>query len=373
MAIALVNTRTYDAAQTAATPVRTVIPTCTAGDLLVVVWNCVGNPGSPIASTSTGWNVVEEVTQTDNTYAVMLAKIATGTDVTNIGTTQQIATLGANTGTTQVCSASASYSGVDTSSTVSNAIIASSFTHSAAGANPISSGSATNTDANAWAVCGFTAARGSGGTAGSWAATGLTTRVHAVESSSLTTNAAILDSNGGVATGSRSYSGTHSGFTPTRTNGFIALLKPQVNPSTGTLSTSIDVPTVAFAGSRVMPDGPLSTSIDVPTVAFTGVAAPPTGTLGTSIDVPTVTFNGVVAAGGPLSTSIDVPAFSGVGAVNPIGAFSTSIDVPTVAFVGETVPFGEHVIVVEAEHRAFRVLDDEPGLIPIKRSQVSNL
>jgi hypothetical protein len=41
-----------------------------------------------------------------------------------------------------------------------------------------------------------------------------------------------------------------------------------------------------------------------------------------------------------------------------------------VLFGTETQPFGEHVIVVEAEDRAFSVIDDDPGLKPIARSAV---
>ena len=37
-----------------------------------------------------------------------------------------------------------------------------------------------------------------------------------------------------------------------------------------------------------------------------------------------------------------------------------------------TRPIGEHIIKVEADHRAFRVPKDDGPLIPIKRSQVTD-
>jgi hypothetical protein len=343
-----------------------------SGDLLVAVVSAIGS-GSTITGPS-GWTEIDTSTSAGGLKASLWAKIAGGSEPANyawnetaLGSQRWVGTLTA-------------WQGVDTSS-LANAIntatehdVTSNQTTSTTQSTPTLASSAVSIGrvfysrtcrvASATPIsfsslgAGFTELSDHGNNSGG--------------SISYSHIAALADTDFSGA-GSKSGLSTTASTNPTDNVLMTWVIKAAGTPASGDISTSIDVPTVAFNGSRVMPDGPLSTSIDVPTVAFTGVATPPSGSISTSIDVPTVTFNAVVAAGGPLSTSIDVPAFSGVGAVNPIGAFSTSIDVPTVAFVGETVPFGEHVIVVEAEHRAFRVLDDEPGLIPIKRSQVSNL
>jgi hypothetical protein len=173
--------------------------------------------------------------------------------------------------------------------------------------------------------------------------------------------------------GSRVEPGVPSGVATTDNFYILGLLKAQADPSTGTFSATTPSITADFAGTMTTPSGTASVTLSNPAVAFTGTAAPPEGPLDVTLPSPTVAFVGN-SIGGSFSTTLSPLTVAAAGAVNPLGAFSATLSSVTAAFVAETQPFGEHVIRPEHESRAFRVTDDDTGLVYLKkRSQVTDL
>lgn len=178
------------------------------------------------------------------------------------------------------------------------------------------------------------------------------------------------DSNANLAVGSnsgatftRSGSGTFSGSLA-RT--IVLAAAPE-----GTAAATIPAVTSQFEATRTIPAGPVDASIPKVTFEGAGYGQPPSGTLDTSL-APVVAGLEGTATGGPLDATL-APVFAEVeGSVNPIGGFACTLAPIVAEMTGETRQFGEHVIRVEAEHRAFLVIDNDPGLTPIKRSQVTD-
>lgn len=148
-------------------------------------------------------------------------------------------------------------------------------------------------------------------------------------------------------------------------------LKSAAVPATGTLTSSVPLISSAFAATRTMAEGPLDVQVPSITSAFEGAAAPPSGTVDTVLPSISSDFTGGQYHG-PISSTLASITSTWAGAVNPIGSFSGQLGAVTSEFTAESRKFGEHVINVEPEYRAFLVTDEGTGLVPIKRSQVTD-
>jgi hypothetical protein len=140
-------------------------------------------------------------------------------------------------------------------------------------------------------------------------------------------------------------------------------------PADGTLGATLAPVTSSFAATREIPTGTVSASLSPVVADFAGTAAPPEGSMAASL-APVVADLAGSTISGALDASLAPVSAALAGAVIPGGSLEASLAPVTVSFGTETKPFGEHVIRVEAEHRAFSVIDDDPGLTPILRSQV---
>lgn len=129
--------------------------------------------------------------------------------------------------------------------------------------------------------------------------------------------------------------------------------------------------TSSFAATREIPSGPISATLAPVSFSGVGLGQPPSGTLNTSLAPVTSSFE-AASIGGSMASSLAPVVANVSGDVNPIGSWASTLAPVSASFVAETKPFGEHVIVVEPDHRAFRVIDEDPGLIPIKRSEVTD-
>lgn len=119
-------------------------------------------------------------------------------------------------------------------------------------------------------------------------------------------------------------------------------------------------------------DATLNSSLGAVSFIADGIAAPPSGSMASALGSVSASMTGTSVGGGFASTLGSV-SYDGLASVNPIGAWASSLGSITAQVQAETRAFGEHVIVVEPEERAFLVTDEGDGLIPIKRSQVTNL
>lgn len=163
-----------------------------------------------------------------------------------------------------------------------------------------------------------------------------------------------------------------------------------ITPVTGTASATTPSLTSVFDGDHRI-SGDVVSQLPSITSLFDGVATPPSGTVDTVLPSISSLFAGGQSHG---SITSQLPSITSdwVGGQNH-GAVDSSLPLVTVTITagtiggslvsalpsliteitGESRKFGEHVIVVEAEGRAFRVTDDGTGLVPIKRSQVTLL
>ncbi len=143
-------------------------------------------------------------------------------------------------------------------------------------------------------------------------------------------------------------------------------------PADGSITSTTPSVTSSFAGTRTMADGPIASTVPSVSASWIGIAAPPEGPMAATTPSVTSALAGAHDHAGPVGATTPLVSTAFVGAVNPSGSISATLPGLSVALGSETKPFGEHVILVEAEHRAFRVIDDDPGLAPITRSQVTD-
>lgn len=136
----------------------------------------------------------------------------------------------------------------------------------------------------------------------------------------------------------------------------------------GDVATSLAPVVAALAGDHRI-SGVLGTELSPVVAAFAGNGGPTAGTLDTVLSSVVADAEGT-ATGGTVGATLPAVTSAFEGAVVPSGGFECQLAPVTCAFVMETKPFGEHVISVEADHRSFLIIDDDPGLLPIKRSAV---
>lgn len=179
----------------------------------------------------------------------------------------------------------------------------------------------------------------------------------------------VWDSNADVAAGSPAGKTLTATSTPI-TGSIVRTLALTVEAS-GTLGASLSPVVADFAATREIPSGPVAATLSPVTADFAGLGMPPSGTLDTTLAPVTAALAGT-STGGPFDATISPVTSSFAVSVNPIGTFANTLSPVSASFVAETKPFGEHVIRVEPDHRAFLVTDDDVGLVPIKRSQVTD-
>lgn len=203
--------------------------------------------------------------------------------------------------------------------------------------------------------------------------------------------------NGDSRSASISHDGNAGENTATETDNLYAIfgLKMEGTPATGTLGMTTPAVTSTFDGERMIPEGVIGpTQIPAVVASMAGIASPPEGTLG-PMSIPAIQADlaGQIIFGtvGPMSipavqasmtgthvggsAAMTIPAIVAevVGGMEMFGPVDTLIPAVVVEFLAESRVFGEHVIRVEPDHRAFLVTDDDNGLIPIKRSKVTQL
>lgn len=148
-------------------------------------------------------------------------------------------------------------------------------------------------------------------------------------------------------------------------------LVAQADPASGDLGATLPAVTSSFAATRQIPEGPVATTLAPVVASMSGVAAPPEGPLATALAPVSAALTGSSIYGAADASLAPISATLS-GSVIPSGPLGATLAPITSSFGSETRQFGEHVIKIEAEHRAFRVIDDDPGLIPITRSQVTD-
>lgn len=178
----------------------------------------------------------------------------------------------------------------------------------------------------------------------------------------------VWDSNANVAAGSPAGKSLDASHTLT---GSIVRTLAITMEAEGSFAASLAPVTAVFAATREIPAGSIGSTLAPVTFDGVGLGQPPSGTVDASLAPVTSSMAGT-ATGGPMAAAISPVAAALAGSVNPIGSISSSIAPVTVQLVAETRPIGEHIIKVEADHRAFRVPKDDGPLIPIKRSQVTD-
>lgn len=159
----------------------------------------------------------------------------------------------------------------------------------------------------------------------------------------------------------------------------------------GSAAVSVPLVEVDVAGHHRI-DAVLDVATLLPTVVADGIAQPPSGPLSMtlplitadlagqiihgsmSVDLHLVTANLTAThVGGSFQIPLPLLTVEVGGGVVSFGPFQAFTPMVVVDFVAETKPFGEHVIVVARDERAFMVTDDDTGLIPMKRSKVTQL
>jgi hypothetical protein len=145
------------------------------------------------------------------------------------------------------------------------------------------------------------------------------------------------------------------------------------NPASGSITSTLGKVSSTFTGERELPEGPVNAQLPKVGAAFTASGAPPEGVADIFLPKLSSAWAGG-GAGGPVTMTLpSIAPAEFNGAVNPIGGFAGQLPSLSSSFLAETAVFGEHVIRVEPEDRAFRVVDDgsDVGLKPIKRSKVT--
>jgi hypothetical protein len=138
----------------------------------------------------------------------------------------------------------------------------------------------------------------------------------------------------------------------------------------GPITATLPSVTSTFAGTHSN-DATMAATLPKVSTSMEGIAAPPEGTISASLPAVTASLAGS-GIGGSAAATLPSVSSAWAGAVEPIGTFECTLPfLSSVQFVGETIPFGEHVIRVEIDDRAFLVTDEDDGLIPILRSNVT--
>jgi len=206
----------------------------------------------------------------------------------------------------------------------------------------------------------------------------------------------------GYTLGSQQYAGTtvggvRYGATMAYTGDFLGSTGNSFEPSGGIKSTATSTDDVHFmvallgineaATASVLPklgptalvgqvgtaDGDLTSQLPKLTSTFAGTGTPPEGDVEASLPKVSAALSGGGAGGGMVAQLPSLAPAEFAGAVNPIGGFAGQLPSLSSSFLAETAVYGEHVIRVEPDDRAFRVVDDgtDVGLKPIKRSKVT--
>lgn len=139
----------------------------------------------------------------------------------------------------------------------------------------------------------------------------------------------------------------------------------------GSSAATIPSVTSAFVGDIPIVSGSIASSIAPAVANMDGIASPPSGSMSTTLSPVTSAFEGS-GVGGSTEVTLSPVTSAFAGSVEPLGPISAQLAPVVASFGAETKPFGEHVIRVERDERAFRVTDDDTGLIRILRSQVTD-
>lgn len=344
-------------------------PTGTAsGHLLVAIITAIGS-GATITGPS-GWTEVDTATSTNGVKMSLWAKIAGGSEGSTYTWTESAL------GSQRFVGTITAWSGV----------------------NVVSLATAINTSTEHGMSTSTTAVTASTPTLGS--STFTAGRVLYSRSSRIATSTPITftESTGGISSldstghgnnsgGSISYShclfaddadfsgaGSKSGLSTTASatptdNMFLTAIM-QAAPE-GTASATLGNITSDFAADHRISGTLDGTTLGSITADFAGLAAPPSGDITSTLGNISASVAATSDFGGPLAGTLGNVTADVAGSVNPIGSFGCTLPSISIALYSETRPFGEQVIVIEPEQRAFQVIDEDPGLIAIYPSQVT--
>lgn len=251
MAISYVGEAEFTYAGTANTTITVRIPSgIQVGDLLICGHGNVSSHASGVTMNNS-WTKLEEVgIDSTNCYFLMAAKIATATEVSLAGSTQQIATAPDTAGGTNKTTQCVAYRG--TYSTVALAVPLTNVKHETSPADQtIETNSVTPNDNNQWLTTFFNMASGGDQDAASFSSSGYTFRGDAKLANGTSTTSAVscYDSNGTVAQSSTQRSGTWSS-TATRLNGAIAVIAGSNTKSGTDTATRTETQTISATFNR---------------------------------------------------------------------------------------------------------------------------
>lgn len=151
----------------------------------------------------------------------------------------------------------------------------------------------------------------------------------------------------------------------------LGALKAAADPSSGSFSMQLSSVTEAASG-EVHDDATMAMQLGGVTEAFEAlslvdgeaVMAMQLGGVGADLAAES-------APAGDAELQLSPVTTDWAASVEPIGDFGLQLSSVGAAFVGETVPFGQHVIVIDAEERAFLVIEGDPGLISMHARKVN--
>lgn len=106
-------------------------------------------------------------------------------------------------------------------------------------------------------------------------------------------------------------------------------------------------------------------------MAFGGTGGDPDGSMAMQLSQVSETFAGNQEPGGTFAATLSHPTLAAAGFVIPTAQLNCTLSSPGFLFAAERRPRGENVIVVEADDRGFRVIDEDPGLISVPVHEIS--
>jgi hypothetical protein len=134
----------------------------------------------------------------------------------------------------------------------------------------------------------------------------------------------------------------------------------------GSADATLPSVTSAFTGGT----GDLTLTLPSVLTSLAGEVA--SGVMDVTLGSVTMSLSGNIPYIGPIAITLSPVSADLAGAVNPIGDFAVTLFSISMDFFTETVPFGANVIRIEPEKRALLAIQDDPGVIPILPSQVTD-
>jgi hypothetical protein len=346
-----------------------------ANDVLVAFMET----GAADISTPSGWTLIDSFqTGSSSMTSNIYYKVVTGSEGSSFSFTDNGGDLA------PLCGAIVAYRGCD----VSGSPIDVQADADGGTSDPRTGPSVTTTAASARLLYFRAGKTSSVGSEGTWSVSGTTMRQRfSNRGNSTQYYCEIHDDNADVTAGLHTGKSFNGSLTLTGSIDRTIALKALAEPASGDVTATLPSVTSSFAATRVMPDGPITATLPSVSASFDGLAAPPSGPMDATLPGVSSSLSGVADGAGTVSVTLPSVSSSlageiihgslsatlpGVttalaGGVEPIGGITATLPfLSAVEFTVETQPFGAHVIHVEHESRAFRVTDEDEGLIYLR-------